>query len=161
MDAVLFSIMCSCSASDLFILSSVCTEMRSIFTSKSFWKARFALLGLEHEQPSLQVYLRCLRLEDKFLDEGTGLLFYSEIDLDVLGNTNIQEIRNRLSSTRSESSLPEHTFWLNQMQSLLSSYLVIEFRQGKYNISKMKKPYLSGLSKEEALNTLLKLCPRG
>lgn len=141
MDVVLSSVMCCCEAQDLFTLSGLCKETRSIFTSKSFWKARFALLGIKHEEPSLQVYLRCLRLEDKFLDEGTGLLFYSEIDLDVLCNTS--------------SLIPKMGSYI------LSGYLVIEFREGKYNISNMKEPYLSGLSKEEALNVLLKLCPRG
>nr|WIL03301.1 hypothetical protein Cbor_77 [Cedratvirus borely] len=165
-DTIFFSIMCCSEARDLFILSHVCTGTRAIltgpkvsgFTRKSFWKDKFAFLGIQHSKPNLPVYLYCLKLEKRFLGRATGLLFYSEINLDVLGGTNVQEIRSKLNSTRSGGSLAEYTFWLNQMQCLFSRYLVIEPREGGYNISKMREPYLSGLNKTEALNVLLKLC---
>ncbi|SHO33133.1 Hypothetical protein BQ3484_65 [Cedratvirus A11] len=157
-DAIFFSVMCCSEARNLCTLSSLRVQTRSIFTRKSFWKAKFAFLGIQHSKPNLPVYLYCLKLEKKFLGRATGLLFYSEINLDILGGTNVQEIRSKLNSTRSGGSLAEYTFWLNQMQCLFSRYLVIEPREGGYNISKMREPYLSGLRKTEALNVLLKLC---
>nr|WIL04333.1 hypothetical protein Clen_403 [Cedratvirus lena] len=174
--------MCSCEARDLFTLSSVCEETRSIFTSKSFWKARFTLLNIQHEEPSLSVYVHCLKLEKTFLGtEKPTFLFYREINLDLfkeMGKDMLEEYnkinqaiknftleKNRVTKT---GRLARYTYCLNELQSLLSQYLVMEKRQDRYTIFKYKEDYsnigneisrvpLWDLNKIQAVNLLLRL----
>ncbi|SPN79250.1 Hypothetical protein BRZCDTV_238 [Brazilian cedratvirus IHUMI] len=183
MDAVLFSIMCCSEARDLFTLSTLCKETRSIFTGKAFWKARFSLLRLEHEQPSLQVYLQCLKIERKLLSsDWTKFVFYNELNLERLAEmdkSGVDEFRetfeererlcSELQEARDEGDFATEFCCLRELQSLVNQYLVVQKKDDKYSIFKQREKYddigheiskvslLEGASKIEALNLLLSL----
>lgn len=183
MDSILFSVMTACEAKDLFTLAHVCTDTRFIFGSKSFWKARFTLLGIQHEEPSLQAYLRCLKIERKFLKGAHSKLVYCALlDLDELEKFDgcaAKEYRKTLRKSirkakeaeraRKEGNLTVHHYLLRELQSLPLHYLKVKTKKDKYIIFKQKEiwdssgpkitkePLLEDLSKTEALNILLRL----
>nr|WIL04329.1 F-box domain-containing protein [Cedratvirus lena]WIL04567.1 F-box domain-containing protein [Cedratvirus duvanny] len=180
---ILFSVMCCCEARDLFTLSSVCEETRSIFTSKSFWKERFALLGIQHKEPSLQVYRHCLKIEKKFLSsDWARLLFYRKLNLEILSEMDTstvlefketcereKELNSELEKAEREDDMGTYYYCLNQLRFLLNHYLVVERRKDKYTIFKqrerydnvgheiVKVPLIQDVSKIESLNVLLRL----
>lgn len=183
MHTVLSSIMCRSEARDLFTLSTLCEETRSIFTSKTFWKARFSLLDIQHEEPSLQVYLQCLKIERKLLSsDWAKFVFYEELNLERLAEmdkSGVDEFRktleekerlcSELQGARDESDFASEFYCLRELQSLINQYLVIQKRDDKYSIFKQREKYddisheiskvslLEGASKTEALNLLLRL----
>lgn len=183
MDAVFFSIMRCCSVPNLFTLSRLCTETRSIFISKAFWKARFAFLGIKHEQPCLQVYLRCLRIDRELLSsDWAKFVFYHELDLQRLAEldkSEAQEFRetsekkDRLHSELQEAQdvgdFDTYFYCFRELQALINQYLIIQKKRDKYDIFKQREKYddvgheitkiplLEGVCKREALNLLLRL----
>nr|WIL04570.1 hypothetical protein Cduv_90 [Cedratvirus duvanny] len=183
MNSVLFSIMCYSQAQDLFTLSSLCTETRSIFTSKSFWKARFTLLGIQHEEPSLSVYVRCLKIEKKILNnDWPQFIFCKDLNLDLLAEMNTssalefretQEKKERLLSDLEQAQEVDDfiTAFNCQMdlRSLFNHYLVVQKKKDKYTVFKQRENYndmgneitkvylLQDVSKMETLNVLLRI----
>jgi hypothetical protein len=181
MQTVLFSVMRCCEAQGLFALSSICAETRSIFTSRVFWKARFAFLGIQHKEPSLQVYRRCLKIEKG--EEWPKIFYYRKLNLERLAEIDpsivleykqtCEEEKRLLSEldqvVEEEEDAGEGYYYLNELQSLFYHYLVVDKKDNLYTISKAKEKYddygyefvkvvlLSNLSKVETLNTLLYL----
>lgn len=175
--------MCFCEGKDLVTLSSLCQETRAIFTSKSFWKAKFTLLGIQHEEPSLQVYRRCLKIEKKFLSsDWPRLVFYRKLNLNLLSDMDTstvleyretcreaEELNSTLERAEREGNLAEYYHCINDLRSLLNHYLVVERKKGKYTIFKqrerydnigheiVKVPLLQDVSKMQALNLLVRL----
>ncbi|SHO33135.1 F-box domain [Cedratvirus A11] len=183
MDSVLFSVMCHSQARDLSTLSSLCKQTRHIFTSKSFWKERFTLLGIQHEEPSLQVYRRCLKIEKRLLsNDWPRLVFYRKLNLNLLAEMDTstvlefketckeaEELNSELEKAEREGNLATYYYCANELRTLFNHYLVIERKKGKYTIFKqrerydnigheiVKVPLLQDVSKIEALNVLLRL----
>ncbi|QIN54197.1 F-box domain-containing protein [Cedratvirus kamchatka] len=180
---ILFSVMCCCEAQDLFTLSFVCEETRSIFTSRAFWKARFTLLGIQHKEPSLSVYVRCLKIEKKILNnDWPQFIFYKDLNLDLLAEMNTssalefretQEKKERLLSKLEQAQeVDDFTTAFNcqmDLQSLFNHYLVVQKKKDKYTVFKQREKYndigneitkvylLQDVNKIETLNVLLRL----
>lgn len=189
MNPILFSIMCYTGEGntrsplpDLFTLSSMCKETRSIFTSRALWREKFSLLGIEHEEPSLQVYLSYLRIEKRLLTDWPVSLPYDELDLDgLLGldETGVLEYKEtslekdaldeKANKEREQVSLVAYYHTVLDLRLLPHHSLVIEKKKDKYTLFKqrekynyvghelVKTPLLSDLSKVELLNILLVL----
>ncbi|SOB74437.1 hypothetical protein BQ9231_00554 [Cedratvirus lausannensis] len=180
MDSILFSVMCQSQARDLFALAHVCTNTRAIFASKSFWKTRFTLLGIQHKEPSLQVYKRYLKIEKKLLDGQPSLIYYKKFNLEELekldkdGVTEHRKtLRKRTKKTKEakrfmkERNLSVHHYLMREIRSLPFHYLSVEKEKNRYTIYKrkevwcytdlkvVKEPLLEDLNKTEALNVLL------
>ncbi|QIN54198.1 hypothetical protein [Cedratvirus kamchatka] len=158
--------MCSCEAQDLFTLSSVCEETRSIFTSKSFWKARFILLGIQHEEPSLEVYLRYLRIERKLPRKQSHTIFCIEADLELARKfTKIKAVRELIANidrAKKEGRPGKHDYFLKELKLMLTMQTVVSLEEEKYVFAyneTTRFPSLDKLSKIETLNVLLRLCP--
>nr|WIL03568.1 hypothetical protein Cplu_75 [Cedratvirus plubellavi] len=166
MQTALFSVMCSCEAQDLFTLSSLCTETRSIFTSKAFWKARFALLDIQHEEPSLQVYLRYLKIERKLPLAQCHAFFCIEIDLELARKfikvKAVQELIANIDRAKREGRPGKYDYFLKELKLMLTMSTVVSLEEDKYTFAynqTTKFPSLGKLSKAETLNVLLRLCP--
>lgn len=114
--------MCYSEARDLFALSSLCRETRSIFVSKAFWKNKFNFLGIRDQQPSLEVYLRYLKLEKKFLvRDRCKPIYFNKLnleELEKLDKSGVEEYKKiLLKSNRkargAERAIKEKTFTYN------------------------------------------------
>nr|WIL04330.1 hypothetical protein Clen_400 [Cedratvirus lena]WIL04568.1 hypothetical protein Cduv_88 [Cedratvirus duvanny] len=166
MNSILFSVMCCSETKDLFTLSSVCEETRTIFTSKSFWKERFALLGIQHKEPSLQVYLRFLKIERRLLNARPQTIFYIEIDLELarkfMHDQHVKELIDNIDRAKKEGRPGKHGYFLEELRLMLSSYMVVEAKENKYSFAYNATrafPPPDKLSRIEMLNVLLRLCP--
>ncbi|SPN78922.1 Hypothetical protein ZAZAV_80 [Cedratvirus Zaza IHUMI] len=158
--------MCRSQAQDLFTLSSLCTETRSIFTSKAFWKARFALLDIQHEEPSLQVYLRYLKIERKLPLAQCHAFFCIEIDLELARKfikvKAVQELITNIDRAKREGRPGKYDYFLKELKLMLTMSTVVSLEEDKYTFAynqTTKFPSLGKLSKAETLNVLLRLCP--
>ncbi|SPN79251.1 Hypothetical protein BRZCDTV_239 [Brazilian cedratvirus IHUMI] len=160
MDSVLFCVLCHSSAPDLFTLSSVCRETRSIFIRKSFWKARFSLLDIEHDQPSLQVYLHYLQLEKQLRGcKKAPVIFYMKLDLDMVRKSSAtKELIDNLDRAEREGRPGKYLFYMQKLQILFDSYFIVEKKAGKYTLSTKKSTLVLDRDKTQILNLLLALC---
>ncbi|SHO33136.1 Hypothetical protein BQ3484_68 [Cedratvirus A11] len=158
--------MCSCEAQDLFTLSSLCTETRAIFTSKAFWRERFSLLGIQHEKPSLEVYLRWLKIERKLPLMHSHAFFCIEIDLELARkfakSQTVKELIANIDRAEREGRPGKYDYFLTELKLMLSSQVLVQLREDGYAFSyntTMKSLPLDKLSKTKVLNVLLRLCP--
>lgn len=172
--------MCYSEARDLFALSSLCRETRSIFVSKAFWKNKFNFLGIRDQQPSLEVYLRYLKLEKKFLvRDRCKPIYFNKLnleELEKLDKSGVEEYKKiLLKSNRkargAERAIKEKNLYLqhrllSELRSLPLYSLSIERGGNTYTILRKREtsnhkvtgiPILQGLGKQEMLNALLVL----
>lgn len=159
MESVLFSIMCTCKAEDLFILSGLCRDTRSIFVRKSFWKARFALLGIQHEEPSLEVYLRYLRLQEKLPLMHSSAVFDVEIDLDAARSFIkvgvAKELIDNIDRAEEEGRPGKRDYFLRELKLMLSLQVTLRLEEGGYILSYGLE---QKITKAGVLNILLRFC---